>query len=601
MENFAVRFLLCNIIISILIGMLLAAKRLLKKRLTCRMQYRLWFLMFGIFTVPFLPVQAVRFLPFLSWIKLFGQEPASFAKAAQKEGAALSHSGAFSAINDFGMAVGTNTPSAVGLLLFVLWIAGITAAAAFTLKSASRFSVIKKSALPLQNRAIRKIYRDCLTEMKITKHIPVYSTAFLKSPVIAGIFKPRIYLPIHLISDGQAKDIRYMLLHELTHYRHKDAFINCLALVFSALYWFNPAVRYALNEMKNDREIACDASVLDMLAADDYKDYGTTLINFAEKITRLPFPFVSGLGGNMAQMQNRIINIASYQKPSAKKILSGFFTCMLIAVLLSGFIPALAIQAANPARYFFPEQGKHISYLDLQADFGGYDGSFVLYDAQNDAWQIYNKKRAVTRVSPVSTYKIYSALFGLETGIISPENSRIAWNGQRYEYELWNADQTLASAMKNSVTWYFQEIDRQAGLPAVKDFIQKTGYGSQGDRGDITSYWVDSTLSISPIEQIEMLKKFYYNDFGFSPEHIAAVKESILLYTNGQNSVYGKTGTGETDGKNTLGWFIGYVEQNGHPYFFATTIQNDENASGPAAADLTFSILSGQTISLPKF
>ena len=102
-------------------------------------------------------------------------------------------------------------------------------------------------------------------------------------------------------------------------------------------------------------------------------------------------------------------------------------------------------------------------------------------------------------------------------------------------------------------------------------------------------------------EQIEMLKKFYYNDFGFSPEHIAAVKESILLYTNGQNSVYGKTGTGETDGKNTLGWFIGYVEQNGHPYFLATTIQNDENASGPAAADLTFSILSGQTISLPKF
>ena len=37
-----------------------------------------------------------------------------------------------------------------------------------------------------------------------------------------------IYLPIHLISDYNESDMRYMLLHELQHYKHKDAVASYL-------------------------------------------------------------------------------------------------------------------------------------------------------------------------------------------------------------------------------------------------------------------------------------------------------------------------------------------------------------------------------------
>lgn len=69
------------------------------------------------------------------------------------------------------------------------------------------------------------------------------------------------------------------------------------------VYWFNPLVWYALKEMRNDREVACDTAVLEMLEEDDYEDYGNTLINFAEKISLTPFPFAAGLGGSMEQMK----------------------------------------------------------------------------------------------------------------------------------------------------------------------------------------------------------------------------------------------------------------------------------------------------------
>lgn len=131
-----------------------------------------------------------------------------------------------------------------------------------------------------------------------------------------GLLKPCIYLPIHLISDYNESDMRYMLLHELQHYNHKDAVASYLMNLAGVIYWFNPLVWYALKEMRNDREVACDTSVLKMLEEDAYEDYGNTLINFAEKVSLTPFPFAAGLGGNMKQMKRRIINIASYEKPT---------------------------------------------------------------------------------------------------------------------------------------------------------------------------------------------------------------------------------------------------------------------------------------------
>lgn len=589
MGDFAVQFLICNILVSLIAGALLAAKRLLQKRLTGRMQYFLWFPFLGLLAVPFLPLEA---LPLFSWQRSLGQVPAQGLAAAMAKTAAPAPAGALGWMEDFAMTVSQQAPSCIGLLLFALWIGGIAAMTALTLYSALRFHVLKKSALPLENPGLGRLYQHCLLELGILRPLPIYTTAFLTSPVIAGLFRPCIYLPLHVISGCPAKKLRYMLLHELFHYRHRDYAANYLMHMARVLYWFNPAVWYALREMKTDREIACDAAVLKMLDADAYEDYGTTLIDLAEKVSCSPFPFAIGINGGMAQMKRRILHIARYERASRKKVISGAIACILIAALLVGSVPFLTIRAAGRSRYQFQEQGKTITSLDLTDFFGQNEGCFVLYDVQDDAWQIYNQELAELRAAPVSTYKIYSALLGLEAGIISPEASLLSWDGRQYGLSQWNGDQDLRSAMQHSVNWYFQEIDRQAGLSSIRDFIEGIGYGNRRVGGDIAAYWADSSLCISPVEQVEMLERFYYNQFGFSPENIEAVKASLFLYTEGRSAIYGKTGTGNADGQNILGWFLGFVEQEGRTYFFATYIQDGALASGSAAAELTLSILS---------
>ena len=592
MADFMIRFLICNIFISVIIGILLLVKRLLGNNLTSRMHYNLWYLLLGLLAVPFIPVQPIHFLQIFTWFDSLKNTSISPIERMMNGTAAQSQPNTVDWMNDFSISVSRKTPLVIGLILCILWGIGILIMIALMIRSMLRFINIKNSALPLQDQAVRRLYHDCLDEMHITKPIPVYSTAFLRSPVIVGLFKPCIYLPIHLISDHNADDIRYMLMHELEHYKYKDALANYFMNIVGVLYWFNPFVWYSLKEMKNDREIACDSSVLKLLDEDAYEAYGNTLINFAEKVSLTPFPFTTGISGSMKQMQRRVLNIANYRPASFRKKLHSTLAYIVIAVFLSGAAPILSIQAAENNRCYFNEADHNITYIDLSDVFEGYNGSFVLYDAAEDSWLIYNKEYATTRIPPASTFKIYSALFGLESGVITPERSLIPWNGQIYKYDSWNADQTLGSAMQNSVTWYFQALDQQASLSSIKEYVQEIGYGNQRIEGDTSSYWINSFLKISPVEQIEMLKKLYYNQLGFSPENIKAVKDSIRLYATDNDTLSGKTGTEEVNGKNTSGWFIGYIERGSHTYFFATNIQSEESASGPLAAELTFSVLS---------
>lgn len=596
MANFMIRFLICNVFISGIIGILLTAKQIFKNNLSSRMQYNLWFLLLGLLAVPFVPFRLIGFPQIFSWLSSLGGSPSSGTENVIGEAVGTNPMGNTDWMNDFALSVNSETPSIAGYILLGIWIVGIFAMFILIIKSSLRLRNLERSALPLQNKEVRRLYNHCLEEMGIHRDIPVYSTAFLKSPIIVGLLKPCIYLPIHLISDYNESDMRYMLLHELQHYKHKDAIASYLMNTVGVVYWFNPLVWYALKEMRNDREIACDTSVLKMLEEDDYEEYGNTLINFAEKVSLTPFPFAAGLGGNMKQMKRRIINIASYEKPTFIKRVKGVTAFILTSVLLIGFAPFISTYAADGSHYQWDSSAKNLSYVDLSTHFGEYEGSFVLYDMGNDDWTIYDMEHATLRVAPNSTYKIYDALFGLEEGIITPENSFIAWNGETYPFEAWNADQTLQSAMNSSVNWYFESVDKQLGAADISSYIQEIGYGNENISGDFSTYWMESSLKISPIEQVELLTQLQNNNFGFAPENINAVKDAICLSSSDAGTFYGKTGTGRVDGQDVNGWFIGYIETADNTYFFATNIGAESDATGSNATEITMSILSDMNI-----
>jgi len=167
----------------------------------------------------------------------------------------------------------------------------------------------------------------------------------------------------------------------------------------------------------------------------------------------------------------------------------------------------------------------------------------------------------------------------------------MAWDCEIHPFEAWNQDQNLATAMRYSVNWYFQNFDRQVGLESLYYYL--ASYGNSNLSGGIADFWIESSLRISPVEQVQLLTDFYRNDTVFETRHVNAVKDVLQLQENNGAVLSGKTGTGFVNGIVANGWFIGYVENSGRTFVFATYIQSlgDGNAGGSVAAGITLSIL----------
>ena len=591
MSDWSIHFLISNILICIFTLVIIGTKKLLKKYLSAATQYHLWFLLFLLLAVPFFPVQ-IHGSQLFSWLHFFHTDSGlNSGTDTLSKLTSNTQNNLLNQVNDFSVSISSRFSGGLNTILFLIWIMGVMIMSVLTLHSLNYVRSIKRSALPLQNQQVKTIYYDCLKELKISHQVPVYSTAFLKSPVLIGIIHPRIYIPIHLISELNPDDMRFMLLHELQHYRHTDTIIGFLMVISNILYWFNPFIWYALKEIHCDRELACDSAVLQMISTDEYQAYGMTLINFAEKLSSFSSPLAVGMSGNFRQMKRRILNIAIFRKETLYQKMRALIIYLVISAVFIGCTPILSIGASTQDVYHFHDTDKNISLLDVSAIFGSYDGSFVLYDNHLDSWKIYNLEEANKRIPPDSTYKIYDALLGLESGIITPEHSSMAWNGEHFSYSAWENDQDLNSAMQNSVNWYFQTMDSQLGLNKIQEFLNEIEYGNQTTSSNLKLYWSDFSLKISPIEQVELLKKFNTNGFHLHSQNVLSVKNAIKIVGTSDGTFYGKTGTGCIDGQDINGWFIGYIETSDNIYYFATNIQSDSNATGKKALEITSAIL----------
>ena len=127
MNYFMIRFLICNILICGLIVVFLLIKKILKKNLSSRMQYNLWYILLGLFAVPFITFcfNHVNFPNVYTWFQYltirYTPEFAGINSSKSISGHHLENN----LINNFTLSVDRNFPSAAGYILFGIWVVGI--------------------------------------------------------------------------------------------------------------------------------------------------------------------------------------------------------------------------------------------------------------------------------------------------------------------------------------------------------------------------------------------------------------------------------------------------------------------------------------------
>ena len=202
-------------------------------------------------------------------------------------------------------------------------------------------------------------------------------------------------------------------------------------------------------------------------------------------------------------------------------------------------------------------------------------GSITIYDYKNKKWIYSDAEDSKKRTLPASTFKIPNSLISIEEGAVKDEYEVLKWDGIKRTYDAHNADTDLKDAYKNSTVWFYQEMARRVGKEKFKKYLKEFNYGNQNLSGKDDYFWLDNTLTISPVEQINFLTGLYEEKYPLSKRTYSIVKEIMINEKNDSYVLRAKTGYSDV---NTLdiGWFVGYVETKDNVYFFATRLWQDE-------------------------
>ncbi len=207
---------------------------------------------------------------------------------------------------------------------------------------------------------------------------------------------------------------------------------------------------------------------------------------------------------------------------------------------------------------------------DFPVLFKNQDACFLLYNLNaHQVVDVYNKPRCKTEVSPNSTFKIALSLMAFDSNVIT-QKTVFKWDGQHYVIPEWNQDQTPHTWLRYSVVWVSQQITPQLGMTKIDNYLKDFDYGNEDFSGDsgknngLSNAWLDSSLKISPAEQMKFIGKLVQNKLPVSATAMTNTKANLYLETSPNGwQLYGKTGTGNpnTQGRPERGWFVGWVQK----------------------------------------
>ena len=173
----------------------------------------------------------------------------------------------------------------------------------------------------------------------IKKPVELCVNPLVSSPLLIGFFHPCIVLPR---VDILEKDFRYIVLHELTHYKRCDMFYKWLVQVTVCLHWFNPLVHLMSREITKACEFSCDEAVLTKMGSGNAQDYGKTLLDAMAAVGRYKENFGAvTLSENKHLLKERINAIMNFKKKStAIRFLTGALTlCVMFGAAFVGVYP----------------------------------------------------------------------------------------------------------------------------------------------------------------------------------------------------------------------------------------------------------------------
>jgi beta-lactamase class D len=209
-------------------------------------------------------------------------------------------------------------------------------------------------------------------------------------------------------------------------------------------------------------------------------------------------------------------------------------------------------------------------------DSAGVKGCFALFDNGQGSFTIYNLPRyRDSAYQPGETFDIVEALVALQTGAVNDENSTL-YDSAAFRQDSAVYAKSTAHRLPVTLRQTFQadsgygiasflRISNLIGKDTLKKWIDSLHYGTR-----------DTSRNITADQQLGLTKKLYFGQLPFFKRPQEIVRGLMHVESNSNYKLYYKTTSqGATPDGKAIGWALGWIEENRHPYFFVVNLDMD--------------------------
>ncbi|QGW29516.1 penicillin-binding transpeptidase domain-containing protein [Phnomibacter ginsenosidimutans] len=251
--------------------------------------------------------------------------------------------------------------------------------------------------------------------------------------------------------------------------------------------------------------------------------------------------------------------------------------------MMTRVFPAMAIVASLWMTACSTNNITQENELKKYFDSAKVEGCFGMFDNGQGQFTIYNMPRyRDSAYTPASTFKIFNSLVALGTGRIFSDTVVVPWDGvvrtspSGDTMTDWNKDMNMREAFAVSNVGFYQEMARRIGRDTMQKMLDSVGYGNKKIGASIDRFWLDNSLKITPDEELGLVKRLYFKQLPFQNREQEIVKDLMIREKTDKYTLAYKTGWGTTEKGNQLGWLVGWIEENNHPYFFVLNIESPD-------------------------
>ncbi|AGC67232.1 peptidase M56 BlaR1 [Thermoclostridium stercorarium subsp. stercorarium DSM 8532] len=241
--------------------------------------------------------------------------------------------------------------------IFAVWLCGIMFFLSYQcFKHLRLVKAFNRWSKEIKNEKTASILKKVMRDLALSGKIKLLSCPYAGSPVLIGLFNPRIIIPEQDYTDDE---LYFILRHELVHYKRRDLWYKSLILLATAIHWFNPAVYIMAKIVGMQCELSCDEYVVSGMDAATRYRYCETLIGIFKKQTLMSTALTTNFYGGKNGMKRRILSIMN----EGKRKIGLFIAGILLAVVIgAGFY----CKAVNPADTLTPSSGKFNAAVSIK-------------------------------------------------------------------------------------------------------------------------------------------------------------------------------------------------------------------------------------------